>query len=302
MKKLLSLLLFFFFVRTLSAQDFEGAKKINGTSLYFKIIGKGDPIVIIHGGPGMNHSYLMPHLKDLSKKYRLVFYDQRASGKSATPSPDSISLKFFTDDLEAIRKDLGVEKLNLLSHSWGALPAVAYGIQYPDKVNKMILCNPTPLSREFDKEMLENQKKKASGKDSTDRSIIIGSKGFRSGEPDAYKKLLILTFRHSFYDPKNYSKLQLDLPANYRAASQALMTGLGKEMEGYNFIEGVKTFSFPVLILHGAADAIPLGASTLAQSKMQKASLQVFNKSGHFIFIDQPGRFNSAVNSFLSNR
>src|SRR6266850_676176 len=82
-------------------QDADGLKKINGTSLYLKIVGRGEPIVIVHGGPGMNHSYFIPHLDKLARKYKIVFYDQRASGKSSIPSADSISLKFFVDDIEA---------------------------------------------------------------------------------------------------------------------------------------------------------------------------------------------------------
>src|SRR6185295_15492811 len=146
-----------------------------------------------------------------------------------------------------IRRELGVEKINLLAHSWGAIPAVNYAIHYPDKAGRLILVNPVPLSREFDGEMLENQRTKVSGRDSTDRSIILGSKDFKSGNPDAYKKLLMLSFRHSFYTAANYSKLKFDMPANYLAASQALYAGLGKDLGQYDFYEAVKSFSFPVL-------------------------------------------------------
>lgn len=74
----------------LCAQDFEGPKRINGTGLYMSIRGKGETIVVLHGGPGLNHSYFNPHLKDLEKTFRMVYYDQRACGQSDTPSPDSI--------------------------------------------------------------------------------------------------------------------------------------------------------------------------------------------------------------------
>ena len=277
----------------------EGLKKINGTSLYLKTIGQGEPILIVHGGPGMNHSYFIPHLDKLAKKYKIVFYDQRASGKSSIPSPDSISLKFFADDIEAIRRELGVEKLNLLAHSWGAIPAVNYAMYYPAKVGRMILVNPVPLSREFDQEMLENQRKKVSEGDSTDRSIILGSKDFKSGNPDAYKKLLMLSFRHSFYKTTNHSKLKLDMPANYLTASQALYAGLGKDLGQYDFYEAVKSFSFPLLIIHGDSDAIPLEASSKMQRAVPGSTLVVFKKCGHFAFIEKAGRFRTAVSTFL---
>src|SRR6478736_882610 len=142
MKNLYSILTLVLFSLTSFGQISEGLQKINGTQLYLKTIGKGEPLLIVHGGPGMNHSYFMPHLDALSKKFKIVLYDQRASGRSAIPISDSISLKFFADDMDAIRKYLGVDKINLLGHSWGAIPVVAYGLQYPSKVKKTIFCNP----------------------------------------------------------------------------------------------------------------------------------------------------------------
>jgi proline iminopeptidase len=297
--KTLTLFLFLCFCHTLSAQDFEGLKKINGTWLYVKIIGKGEPLLIVHGGPGMNHSYFLPHLEKLAKKFRIVFYDQRASGKSVIPSTDSLSLKFFVDDIEAIRQMLGVEKINILGHSWGVILAVNYGISYPDKVKSMILCNPVPLSHEFDTEMANNQNKKATGKDSTDRSIIMGSRDFKSANAESYRKILMLSFRNSFYKPSNYSKLNFDMPADYVAASKALYTGLGKDLGQYNFYESVKSFSFPVLVIQGEVDAIPLAASTRTSHSIPKASLVIFKKSGHFVFIEEPGKFTSIVTRFI---
>lgn len=286
----------------LYAQEYDGLKKLDGTSLYLKSLGEGEAVVVIHGGPGMNHVYLRPHLDPLSRKYKVVYYDQRASGRSSTPSADSISLKFFADDIEAIRKDLGVEKLNLLGHSWGVIPMIDYALRYPGRVNKMILCDPVPLNHEYDQEMLRNQKAKATPRDSADRSLIRGSKEFRDGKPDAYRKLLFLSFRNSFYDQGNYSKLVVDVPPNYLAASQALNAGLGKELEQYDYYGQLKAFTFPVLILHGEADAIPKKSVEKATASIPGSKVIVFNKSGHFPFIEEPNKFYSTVVSFLKEK
>jgi proline iminopeptidase len=70
-----------------SAQsDVEGLKKINGTSLFVSVKGSGEPLLIIHGGPGLNHSYFLPFLQGLEKNLRVIYYDQRACGRSLTPS------------------------------------------------------------------------------------------------------------------------------------------------------------------------------------------------------------------------
>src|SRR5687768_10948645 len=75
--------------------NFEGRRKINGTNLFFSLKGKGEYLLVIHGGPGLNHTYFNPHLKPLENAFKVIYYDQRACGKSSTPASDSISLKFL---------------------------------------------------------------------------------------------------------------------------------------------------------------------------------------------------------------
>ena len=279
-------------------QNEEGLRKINGTQLYIKTIGQGEPLLIVHGGPGMNHTYLSSHFNRLSKKFKIIFYDQRASGKSAVSSPDSISLDSFADDIEGIRNYFKIDKLNIFAHSWGVIPTVSYSIKYPDKVKRLIFCNAIPLNKQFDKEMREAQLSKTSGLDSTDRSIILGSPNFKAGKAIAYKKLLLLSFRNSFEKEANYESLDFDMPENYKAASTALYTGLGKDLSQYDYYEEAKKFSFPVLILHGQSDAIPIAADQKALATISKASLEVFKKSGHFIFIEENKKFSSVVRKF----
>ena len=277
----------------------EGLQELNGTVLYVKTEGTGTPIVAVHGGPGLSHHYLAPQLGNLSKWFQVTFYDQRASGQSATPAPDEITLRTFAGDVDAIRKKLGHDQIYLLAHSWGALPAIKYGLLYPEQVKGIIFCNPIPFSREYDGEMAAAQQAKMSGADSTNRSLILGSPGFKAGEAAAYKKLLLLSFRHSFYKESNFSKLDLDVPDNYQAASQALYKGLGKELRAYDYYDSIKNFAFPVLILRGAVDVVPQAAYQRMMDALPTATLKVFRKSGHFIFMEQNRKFNRAVRKFV---
>ncbi|MEQ9415211.1 MAG: alpha/beta fold hydrolase, partial [Cyclobacteriaceae bacterium] len=282
MKFFIPLLLILIPASATLAQTEEGLRELNATQLYVKTIGEGEPIVVVHGGPGMNHTYFLPHLNKLSKKFQVTYYDQRASGKSTIPDPSTITLASFADDIDAIRNYLGHDQIYLLAHSWGALPAIQYGLQHPDKVKGIIFCNPIPFNKAYDEEMMATQQSKLIGTDSTDRSIIIGSPNFKAGKSSAYKKLLLLSFRHSFYKKANFSKLNFEIPANYKEASQALYTGLGSELRSYDYYEEVKKFSFPVLILHGSADAVPNRASQHANESLPNATLEEFKKSGHF--------------------
>ena len=79
--------------------------------LFCQVIGKGDPLIIIHGGPGMSQEYLLPNLKQLAKNHLLIFYDQRCCGRSRGEIiPELITTKSFVEDIDSIRKWLALKK------------------------------------------------------------------------------------------------------------------------------------------------------------------------------------------------
>jgi proline iminopeptidase len=306
MRLLISLFILSQTISFAQVESFEGFKSINGTKLFCKIqaqpfkkeTGKGEPLLIVHGGSGLNHTYLLPHLKNLSKWFTLVFYDQRACGRSAIPLSDSTSLKFFVEDIEGIRKNLGVDKIMLFSHSWGAIPVTQYALDYPDRVKGIIYCNPVTLSKEYDAIMQETQSTRVTGRDSTNRSIIIGSPDFKAGKADAYRRLLMLSFLHSFADETNLEKLKFELQPKYKQASQVLYAGLGPDLKDYNFYSSVQRFRFPTLILHGREDVLPLQASERLLESIPNSRLTIFRNSGHFIFIEEPKKFYQEMVTF----
>ena len=202
------------------------------------------------------------------------------------------------DDIEGIRKNLGLDKLLILCHSWGAIPVTQYALDYPERVKGIIFCNPVALSQQFDEFTRETQSKLITSRDSTNRSIIIGSPQFKAGKADAYKNLMLLSFQHSFASMENYSKLKLELQDRFKQASGVLYVGLGKDLTSFNYYNSIPRFKFPVLILHGRADVLPLQASQKMLELIPNSRLAIFRNSGHFIFIEEPKRFYSEVTSF----
>jgi len=98
----------------------EGFINVNDIQLYYKVMGKGEPVVVLHGGPDLDHNHMLP-LAELADNYKVVFYDQRMTGNSTgIPDAGSITVNNFVQDLEQIRKQLKLGKMHLLGHSWGA--------------------------------------------------------------------------------------------------------------------------------------------------------------------------------------
>ena len=290
--------LFFFIAANAFAQgDFTGLKKINGVSLFISIRGSGEPLLVLHGGPGLNHSYFLPFLAKLEEKYRVIYYDQRACGRSTTPSADSISMKFLVDDIEAIRKEFNITKLNILAHSWGAVLATHYASQHPDKIQRFIYSNPTMLSREYDQEAAALVKRKTTPADSVERARIFGSGTL---DPKKFDELLRISFRISAYDRANMSKLKLNLPLNFLEANRALFTGLSKDPSfNSDMYKVLPSFRFPVLIIHGASDVLPPSSIERLKKGLPVSTYILFSKSGHFPFVEETQRYNEVVLKFL---
>lgn len=286
---------------SLRAQQVSELKAVNGTKLFVSVQGKGkESLLVLHGGPGLNHTYFMPHLNEVEKKFSVIYYDQRASGQSHVPSPDSISIEFLVNDLEELRKLLKIKKLNILAHSWGAVLAVHYALAYPGKIKKLILTNPAMLSREYDQEAAKLAKAKTSPEDSVHRAQLMAS-----GEMDVkkYEDFMLLSFKSSAFDPTNLKKLDLNLPANFQEASKALFTGLMKDRaHQVDLYPRLSALKFPVLIITGVADIIPPASIEKLQSNLPFVSMQEFKQSGHFPFIEETTKFNQIVIQFLEQK
>ena len=282
--------------------SFEGLKDINGTQLYFKVIGEGEPLLIVHGGPGLNHNYFFPHLESLAKKYQLIFYDQRSAGQSALNVKAYMTLKTFSEDIEAIRIAFGIEKINILCHSWGALPVTQYAIDHPDKLKSIIYCSPIPLSSKLAMQSNQVGIEKTTSADSLKRAQLIASPGFQKGDMAIVNALMMLSFKQVFCDTTKMQKFDPHLPDNYLVASLSL-AGLMPDMKGYNYYPKLSALKdVPVLIIHGSCDIVVPEADQKIKDALPNSTFIIFEKSGHFPFIEENNRFNKTVKKFLKGK
>ena len=296
--KHISIILFSFISLFCHSQDFNAIRNINGTKLFISVAGSGEPIIALHGGPGLNHSYFKPHLSGLEKNFRVIYYDQRACGQSAIPSPDSISIQFLVNDLEEIRKEFKIEKLNLLAHSWGALLGAHYALKYPDHVRRIIFSNPAFFSREYDREAGELTKKKTTKEDSTQRASVMAA-GINMTSAQA-EQLFRISFRASAFNRKNIDRLNLNIPENFQTANRNLFGGLMKDPEmRKNLYDSLSKMKFPALVIHGEADILPMSSIHRLKSNLPYGELVVLNSSGHFPFLEEQENYLMIVRTFF---
>src|ERR687888_121061 len=117
--------------------------------LYYRVVGEGSPIIVLHGGPDFDHYYLLPEMDRLAESFRLVYYDQRGRGRSAGDvQPDEVSLASEIEDLESVRRHFRLESAAVLGHSWGGVLAMEYATRHRDRVSHLILVDTAPASAE----------------------------------------------------------------------------------------------------------------------------------------------------------
>ena len=125
---------------TTKAQN-EGLINSNGSKLFYRIYGKGYPILLINGGPGMNSNGFVSLATQLANNYEVILYDQRGTGKSfiENPNASNITINLMIEDIENLRKHLKINNWTILGHSFGGMLASYYATLYPDNIKSLIL-------------------------------------------------------------------------------------------------------------------------------------------------------------------
>ncbi len=275
---------------------------INGVKHFIKKMGEGEPLIVLHGGPGLFHDYLVPHFKNLAKDYQIIFYDQRGCGKTEFPQDtSSINIETYVEDLESIRIHLKIEKLNLVGHSWGSLLAMTYAKKYPNNLNRLILISPAPSNSNYFDQTFSNMQQKRSEEDTKELVQTMMSAAFEKREEEAFKKAILLGDKVNLVDQATITQLYEPMNFNPAIASNLMLVNSLLERTYYNFnvIDGLDAINCPTLIIAGDLDNVPFASTQSIQENIKGARLKVIKKSCHYPFFETPKEFNTSIKNFL---
>lgn len=280
----------------------EGLRSVNGTELWVKRLGAGEPIVVVHGGPLLEHGYLVPYLEPLADDYELVFFDQRLSGRSAPEVDEStVKLSTFAQDIEALRVELGLGPIHLLAHSWGGLLAMRYALEHGEHLRSLILLDSMAASSELWREEEKLVAEKVTEEDRARRQAILASEDFAAGRPAAIEKLLRLSFAAQFHDPSKVDGLRLYVPEDYVERSRRF-SALRPDLESFDFHARLAGLEVPALVLYGASEpGAKLGGAAL-HATLPNSEWVLVPDAGHFPFVEQRDTVLAAVRKFLQAR
>src|SRR5258706_9364961 len=137
-------------------------RALRGVQLFERRIGSGPPVVVLHGGPGAQHDYLLPGFDRLASHRTLIYYDQRGGGRSPVPRDVPVGWQEHVADLEALRVLWGLDRLTLTGYSWGALLALLYAVEHRARVERLALVSCPPVWRgaraEFERRLAERNR------------------------------------------------------------------------------------------------------------------------------------------------
>ena len=241
-------------------------------------MGTGPDVVVLHGGPGAHHDYLLPQFDGLAVGRRLRYYDQRGGGRSTVNRETPVGWREHVADLAALLDRWELERVALLGYSWGGLLAMLFAIAHPGRVERLALVSPAATTAEgrarFDERFAERM---------------------RSPEVQAASASLTPFERAVagyFHDVANVHHLT---PFRVTGRTQQ---DVWKSLGAFDLRNDLDRLILPTRVFHGRHDPIPLDTAEDTARRLT-ADLIVFEESGHCPYVEETERFTAEVGAWL---
>ena len=257
--------------------------RAGGAQLYYRDVGTGQPIVVLHGGPDFDHSYLVPELDGLAASFRLIYYDQRGRGRSADGvQPDDITVQSEVADLDAVRHHFELESVAVLGHSWGAVIAMEYATRRPDRVSHLVLLNPAPASHDDAVLLRDHLHRLRPARDVERMQAISATDRYQQGDIDAEAEYYRIHYRPALRSPEQIAtsspgcvRTSPSKGSSRRGGSRTGCTPRRGRWRATTSFPGFGEAAIPTLVVHGADDFIPFEVSEHIAQAVPGALLRV---------------------------
>ena len=254
-------------------------------------------MVILHGGPGFDHSYLRPWLDPVSEVAQLVYVDQRGCGRSQRHTHEYYQLGIMADDIVLLCEELRIEHPIVLGQSFGGFVALSIAHRHPEFASGIVLFDTSPAwTGGYDLDALERLGGGERGKELREIAYRESTGQANEAELKRFEEEIMPLYWHQGFKQEYLTDLYNSTPMNVDIATYMMGT-LSKE---YDLRPHLKDITVPALVLQGRYDWVtPMaGAEEMARS-IPNAQLHVFEHSGHMVFIEEQGELVNVLTGWI---
>jgi proline iminopeptidase len=277
--------------------------KIRDVSLFVKVVGQGYPLLLMHGGPSLDHTTLLP-LEPLADEFTLIFYDHRCNGRSEGAEVPSMTWENLTADADTLRQALGFEQWAVLGHSFGGNVALEYALRYPQRLSRLVLMNTGGDQRWVNQNAPEILAKRGYR-----ANTVQAARRFYKGQvtideyfPTLVKFIGAYSYQRSLvYNPTVLTLAQkIGLGPPMKLRPEALIFGYGQLLQGWSVMDRLGEIQVPTLVLAGRYDFLfPPEHQAILADRLPNAQLELIECAGHNPQMEQQAEVIRILRHFL---
>jgi len=271
-------------------------------------MGRGEPVLFLHGGPGLPYGYLLPWMQPLARSHRLVFFDQRGVGRSDKPEDGSYSVADIARDVDALRRSLRLGKVHLFGFSWGGALALEVAIRYPGSLRSLTVAegfaNTDALNGRLQSWLADGPPESRVVVERCEHDgLFTADDRYTSEYDDAVGKI----YPQNPERPPGSKPPDTFLEAMRNLSWDAYYAMWGRDGEfritgtlaGWDALSRLSPLAMPVLLLVSRYGMWTMKEADAVAKKVRDGRIVLFDHSGHLMFADEPDRFVHVMETFL---
>ncbi|MGI8618233.1 MAG: alpha/beta fold hydrolase [Gemmatimonadaceae bacterium] len=286
--------------QTIPSPRANGYTTTSSVPLYWASYGPEgvSPLLMLHGGPGASHEYLLPQMLELANNRELIFYDQRGGGLSRHDDEGPITWQIQVDDLGTVVREFSLGPLSIVGYSWGGLLAVLYAIEAaagraPIEPARMILIDPAPVTRRHREEFEAEFNRRQQDQEIRGMREQLTASGMQEMDRETYRQRAFeLSVAGYFADPARAGDL-----TPFRVIGK-VQKSIWDSLGDYDLRAELANVRCPALVVHGSDDPIPAHSSREIAAALG-ARFVLLDGSGHVPYVEQPDQLFPALVNFL---
>lgn len=256
------------------------------------------PLVVLHGGPGADHRYLLPQMLHLAREHDLLLYDQRGGGQSRASNNEPIGWRDHVADLASVCREFGVGTPTLVGYSWGAMLAMLYAMEAQGDAMlsapaRLALISPAPVTAEYRQAFEDNLRQRGNAPAIVAEREALVASGARERDPEGYRQRIFeLGVAGYFSHPAEARDL-----TPFRVVGR-VQQSTWESLGDFDLRPGLEGVRVPSIVVAGRDDPIPT-ASSVDAARALRAELVLLDRCGHVPYVERPNELWAALDPFL---